>query len=101
MRSRTENDMSETVNSEQEDDAQVLDASEFLEEGDDETVEESVKAPNRNVSEIYPDDVPDLVDKMNEMLVSGRIDNDAFAGEPAHDDEESTYGKSEDTDDEA
>lgn len=101
MRDRSENYMSENVNQEQEDDAQVLDASELLKNGDDESVEESRKAPNQDSGEIFPDDVPDLVDKMNEMLASGRIDNGAFAGEPAHDDEESTYRNSNDGDDEA
>ncbi len=46
--------------------------------------------------QIIPDDVPDLVDKMNEMNRSGRIDNDAFAGEPQMDDEEDGLGDTED-----
>lgn len=41
---------------------------------------------------ILPDDVPDLIDRMKEMVRSGRIDNDAYAGEPVHDDEEEILG---------
>lgn len=33
----------------------------------------------------------DLIDQMVEMEDTGRIDNSAFAGEPNHDDEPSTY----------
>jgi uncharacterized 2Fe-2S/4Fe-4S cluster protein (DUF4445 family) len=47
---------------------------------------------------VLPDDTPDLIDKMNEMLASGIIDNGAFAGEPMHDDEEDVYGET-DSDD--
>ncbi len=42
--------------------------------------------------QLLPDDVPDLVDRMNEMIRSGRIDNDAYIGEPSHDDEEEILG---------
>lgn len=42
---------------------------------------------------IIPEDVPDLIDTMNQMLTSGRIDNGAFAGEPMMDDEEDQLGQ--------
>lgn len=35
---------------------------------------------------------PDLVDTMNQMVTSGHIDMDAFAGERSDDDEEAAYG---------
>ena len=47
---------------------------------------------------VIPDDVPDLVDTMNQMVTSGQIDNGAFRGEPMHDDEEDGLGRTE-TDD--
>lgn len=37
-------------------------------------------------------DVQDLVDHMNQMVSSGRIDMSAFRGEPNLDDEDGTYG---------
>lgn len=45
-----------------------------------------------NPAGIIPEDVPDLIDTMNQMLSSGRIDNGAFAGEPMMDDEEDQLG---------
>lgn len=53
-------------------------------------------SPNRGA--VMPDDVPDLVDTMNQMVRSGRIDNGAFAGEPMHDDEEDRLGQTDDDD---
>jgi hypothetical protein len=38
------------------------------------------------------DDAQDLVDHMNQMLSSGRIDNSAYRGEPNLDDDEDKYG---------
>ncbi len=37
-------------------------------------------------------DVPDVIDKMREMETSGRIDMDAFEGEPNHDDNVDKFG---------
>lgn len=54
-------------------------------------------SPDRTA--IMPDDVPDLVDTMNQMVRSGLIDNGAFAGEPMHDDEEDRLGQTDDDDD--
>ena len=39
------------------------------------------------------DGTPDLVDHMNQMASSGRIDMSAFRGERSDDDEEGTYGE--------
>ncbi|MES2176158.1 MAG: hypothetical protein V4523_19770 [Pseudomonadota bacterium] len=57
--------------------------------------EESEHGGRTNPAQIIPDDVPDLVDKMNEMNRSGRIDMDAYAGEPQMDDEEEEMGPTE------
>lgn len=57
--------------------------------------EESEHGGRTNLAQIIPDDVPDLVDKMNEMNRSGRIDMDAYAGEPQMDDEEEEMGPTE------
>lgn len=38
------------------------------------------------------DDVEDLVDHMEQMVSSGRIDNSAYRGEPNYDDDEDKYG---------
>ena len=54
-------------------------------------------SPDRTA--LMPDDVPDLVDTMNQMVSSGRIDNGAFAGEPMHDDEEDRFGHTDSDDD--
>ena len=48
---------------------------------------------------VIPDDAPDLVDTMTQMVTSGNIDNDAFLGEPMHDDEEDRFGQTEPDDD--
>lgn len=77
-------------NSEQDDEqfqAQTL-AGERLEEGADDlglTDTEKVKTGDET------DDVQDLVDHMNQMVTSGRIDNSAYLGEPNHDEEDDRY----------
>lgn len=50
--------------------------------------EDSERGGISNPAQIIPDDVPDLVDTMNAMNRSGRIDMDAYAGEPTMDDED-------------
>lgn len=45
-----------------------------------------------NPADVVPDDVPDLIDTLNQMLTSGHIDNGAYAGEPMMDDEEDQLG---------
>ncbi len=80
-------------NSEQTDDGQAQDvADDALHLGDDPS-EDSEHGGKPNPGSLIPDDVPDLVDKMNEMVRSGHIDNGAFAGEPMHDDEEGYLGE--------
>lgn len=61
--------------------------------------QDSVHGGRTNPAQIIPDDTPDLVDKMTEMDRSGRIDMDAYAGEPQMDDEDDdAYGPTEDED---
>ena len=50
--------------------------------------EDSEHGGRPNPAQVSPDDTPDLVDRMNEMDRSGRIDMDAYAGEEPGDDEE-------------
>ncbi|MGE4322533.1 MAG: hypothetical protein AB7E60_05830 [Sphingobium sp.] len=50
--------------------------------------EDSVRGGAPNPAQIIPDDTPDLVERMEGMARSGRIDNDAFADEPRMDGEE-------------
>ncbi len=59
-------------------------------EGGDPTVDSEKVSGGYDVA---PSDAPDLVDTMNQMVSSGRIDYGAFRGEPAHDDEEDAYGE--------
>jgi len=62
--------------------------------------EESEHGGTANPASLVPDDVPDLVDRMRQMVTSGHIDNGAFAGEPMHDDEEDIRGITDDEGDE-
>lgn len=51
---------------------------------------DSKKAPgNSNVTD---DSTQDVIDHMRDMEQSGRIDMDAYRGEPNHDDNEDKYG---------
>jgi hypothetical protein len=61
--------------------------------------EDSEHGGNPNIAAVMPDDAPDLVDTMNQMVSSGFIDNGAFAGEPMHDDEEDRLGQTDRDDD--
>ncbi|ATE66421.1 hypothetical protein [Rhizorhabdus dicambivorans] len=61
--------------------------------------EESEHGGSSDPASLIPADTPDLVDTMNQMVRSGRIDNGAFAGEPMHDDEEDIRGITDQDDD--
>lgn len=52
-------------------------------------LDESEKVSTGDIS----DDAQDLVDHMRQMETSGRVDMDAFAGEPSHDDEDERMRK--------
>jgi hypothetical protein len=82
----------ETHNSEQDEESQAPDIEALRREGGDIEIGESEHGGRSDPGEIIPDDVPDLVDRMEGMVRTGRIDYDAFAGEPIHDDEEELYG---------
>ena len=58
---------------------------------------ESTKGPNK--SGLMNDSTQDTVDHMRDMESSGRIDMDAYRGEPNMDDNEDKYGKSNKIDD--
>ena len=83
----------ETVNREQEDEAQNLGVDRSALSGDRGEVPLSERGNPTSPSELLPDDTPDLVERMEAMTRSGRIDNDAFAGEPSHDDEPDILGE--------
>lgn len=92
MASPDDDDDPETDNSEQDDSGQAQDVAEDARVRGTDISEESVHGGKPNPAAITPDDTPDLVDRMNEMVRSGHIDNDAYAGEPQHDDEEDILG---------
>lgn len=86
-------------NREQQDEGQAQDVAEDALHPD-RRARGSVRGSPVNPAQIMPDDTPDLVETMERMLSSGRIDNDAYAGEPQHDDEEDILGDTEDGGDE-
>ncbi|MGI9374571.1 MAG: hypothetical protein ACR2PC_00540 [Tsuneonella suprasediminis] len=53
---------------------------------------ESVKGPND--SDLMGDSTQDVIDHMRDMESSGRIDMDAYRGEPNMDDDEGKYSES-------
>jgi len=97
MNDRRPEDAPERDNYEQSDDGQNL----GIEPGaPDEAVGESERGTRAAPDELIPDDTPDLVERMEGMVRSGLIDNDAFRGEPVHDDEPDILGDTgEDLDD--
>jgi hypothetical protein len=91
----------ELDNSEQREADQAQDVADDAMIVDTDLSEESEHGGSPDRTALIPDDVPDLVDTMNQMVRSGRIDNGAFAGEPMHDDEEDQLGMTDsDEDDE-
>jgi hypothetical protein len=81
----------ETDNAEQDGDAEKQAqtvAEEALNRGADLGLEDSAKVSTGDDS----GDVQDLVDHMKQMDRSGRIDMDAYRGEPNDDDEDEKYG---------
>jgi hypothetical protein len=84
-RAREEDLPPETDNAEQDQDAEEQAqtvADEALNRGTDQGLEDSEKVPSGGDF----DDVQDLVDRMEQMDSSGRIDMGAYRGEPNHDD---------------
>lgn len=87
-------------NAEQRDDGQAQDIAQDALELRADPSEDSERGGATDPAAMIPDDVPDLVEKMNDMVASGRIDNDAFMGEPMQDDEEDILGKTDVDEDE-
>ena len=58
-------------------------------------VEDSEPGSRANPADLVPRDVPDLVDTMESMVRSGRIDRGAFAGEEPMDDEDEDQNEDE------
>ncbi|MFT4025703.1 MAG: hypothetical protein QM676_02705 [Novosphingobium sp.] len=97
MTSRDPDTAPETLNREQEDEGSQ--AQTVAEEAMDRNtsvfgLEDSEKASTGNAT----DDAQDLVDHMNQMERSGRIDMSAYRGERNDDDEDETYGEAADED---
>jgi hypothetical protein len=89
---QTEDLAPENQNSEQDDES--TQAQTFADEAlgrssDDFGLDDSEKVSTGDDS----DDVEDLVDHMNQMVRSGRIDNDAYRGERNDDDEDGLFGE--------
>ena len=61
--------------------------------------EESERGGRTDPAQMVPNDMEDLVEKMNAMNRSGHVDMDAYTGEPQMDDEEDILGDTEDEDD--
>ena len=65
---------------------------------DAEQLTQEIRSPTESskggkASDILGNATQDMVDHMRDMESSGRIDMDAFAGEPNFDDDEGKYGK--------
>ena len=80
----------EAHNSEQDDEgAQAQTVADEALRGRGESVSDSEKVPGGDPG----DGTPDLIDHMNQMASSGRIDMSAFRGERSDDDEQGLYGQ--------
>jgi len=89
----------ELDNDEQHDADQAQDVADDALGLDSDLSEDSEHGGRSNPGAVTPEDMPDLVDTMNQMVSSGHIDNGAFAGEPMHDDEEDRLGQTDSDDD--
>lgn len=89
----------ENANSEQDESGtQAQDVAEDARTRGTDLSEGSERGGKTDPTELVPQDMSDLVEKMQEMTRSGHVDMDAYAGEPAMDDEEDSYGDSEGSD---
>ncbi len=90
-------DAPDNFNREQDDeDAQAQTVSDDAIRGlaDRASAQETEHGGTSNPAQIYPDDAQDVVDHMNQMERSGRIDMDAYRGERSDDDEPENFGES-------
>lgn len=69
-------------------DSQAQDVERDAELAPTDRAEDSEHGGRSNPASLIPDDMQDLVDHMNDMARSGRIDMDAFEGEPESMDDE-------------
>lgn len=83
-------------NSEQDDGDQAQDVADDARALGTDQAQDTERGGKPDRTQILPDDEPDLVERMNAMVRSGIIDNDAYAGEPQMDDEEGGLGPTED-----
>ena len=90
-------DVEREDNSEQADaDAQANSVADAARTRSTDLSEDSERGGRPNPAQIIPDDTPDLVEQMNAMQRSGHIDMGAYAGEPQMDDEEDSFGQTDD-----
>jgi hypothetical protein len=93
---RARNDQAPEAHNKSQDDAgeqaQTL-ADEALDRGGDFDFGETEKPDYRSISDTDDDSTPDLIDTMNQMVSSGRIDMGAFRGERNDDDDEEGLGE--------
>lgn len=82
-------------NSEQQEPDQAQDVTEDARIAPTDLTEDSERGGHPDRTQVAPSDEPDLVERMKGMVRSGRIDNDAYAGEPDMDDEEGSTGSTE------
>jgi len=85
-------------NSEQDDGDQAQDVAADAQTVDTDLAEDSERGGHPDRTEVAPADEQDLVERMEGMVRSGIIDNDAYAGEPQMDDEEDVLGPTDDED---
>ncbi|GGB71472.1 hypothetical protein [Blastomonas aquatica] len=85
------NDSSDTINQSQQDDSSANNVAEDAMHKDRDPSEDSEKGGSEGLS-VVPQDEPDLVDRMDQMVSSGHIDRGAFDNERNDDDEESPLG---------
>ena len=82
----------ETHNDEQDDHrSQAQEVAEQARNADARSPTESVKP--ENPASIVSNSAQDTIDHMRDMESSGRVDMDAYSGEPNHDDNVDKYGK--------
>lgn len=89
----------ETHNDEQDDHrSQAQEVAQQAEQLTTETRSPTESGKGDNSSGLMGDSTQDTIDHMRDMESSGRIDMDAYRGEPNHDDNEGKYGKKNEVD---
>ncbi|MBX7494150.1 hypothetical protein K3163_13120 [Qipengyuania sp. 1NDW9] len=89
----------ETHNDEQDDHrSQAQEVAQQAEQLTTETRSPTESGKSNNSSGLMGDSTQDTIDHMRDMESSGRIDMDAYRGEPNHDDNEGKYGKKNEVD---